>query len=139
MSSEKIFSQTRFQSRSSSCPEAVSSLSLIHILKDGLLHLDNGKLLHLKTAADFIEVGELRELELCAGDLIQFNVNLRERKIYNGSLARVTDDPEKVMLLYSDGRKRELVEMPKGYAAFKYGWVTTSHKSQGQMCIRDRF
>lgn len=104
----------------------------VEYVKDGMLHLDNGKLLHLKTAADFIEVGELRELELCAGDLIQFNVNLRERKIYNGSLARVTDDPEKVMLLYSDGRKRELVEMPKGYAAFKYGWVTTSHKSQGR-------
>lgn len=40
----------------------------VEYVKDGMLHLDNGKLLHLKTAADFIEVGELRELELCAGE-----------------------------------------------------------------------
>ena len=36
------------------------------------------------------------------------------------------------MLLYSDGRERGLVDLPEDYTAFKYGWVTTSHKSQGR-------
>ena len=64
--------------------------------------------------------------------MIQFNVNVKHRKIYNGGIARITDDPNKVMLLYSDGRERGLVDLPEDYTAFKYGWVTTSHKSQGR-------
>ena len=36
------------------------------------------------------------------------------------------------MMLYSDGTPRELIELPEDYATFKYGWVTTSHKSQGR-------
>ncbi len=94
--------------------------------------LDSGKCLKPKSAADFIEVGELHEKELCSGDLIQFNVNIRERKIYNGSLARMTDDPRKAWLLYSDGSPRELIDLPDNFAAFQYGWATTSHKSQGR-------
>ena len=94
--------------------------------------LDSGKCLRPKSEADFIEVGELRETELCSGDLIQFNVNIRERKIYNGSLARMTDDPRKAWLLYSDGSPRELIDLPDNFAAFQYGWATTSHKSQGR-------
>ncbi|MBR2510157.1 MAG: hypothetical protein IKB71_10485, partial [Lentisphaeria bacterium] len=96
------------------------------------VYLDSGKCLRPKAAADFIEVGELREIELCRGDLIQFNVNLRDKKIYNGNIAQITDDPRKVMMLYSDGTPRELIDLPEDYATFKYGWVTTSHKSQGR-------
>jgi len=96
------------------------------------VYLDSGKCLRPKVAADFIEVGELREIELCRGDLIQFNVNLRDKKIYNGNIAQITDDPRKVMMLYSDGTPRELIDLPEDYATFKYGWVTTSHKSQGR-------
>ena len=98
----------------------------------GMLFLDNGKCLYAKTAADFIEAGEMREIELCKGDLIQFNVNLRDRKIYNGNIAQITDEPGKVMMLYPDGKPRELIDLPPGYATYKYGWVTTSHKSQGR-------
>ncbi|MFA6716081.1 MAG: AAA family ATPase, partial [Victivallaceae bacterium] len=98
----------------------------------GMLYLDNGKCLYAKTASDFIEAGELREIELCKGDLIQFNVNLRDRKIYNGNIAQITDTPGKVMLLYPDGKPRELIDMPPDYSTFKYGWVTTSHKAQGR-------
>ncbi|OQA82029.1 MAG: Multifunctional conjugation protein TraI [Lentisphaerae bacterium ADurb.Bin242] len=101
-------------------------------VENGMLYLDSGKVLSARSAADFIEVGELREIELCRGDLIQFNVNLRERKIYNGTIGRLTDDPAKVMLLYSDGKERGLVDFPEGYASFKYGWMTTSYKSQGR-------
>ena len=96
------------------------------------LVLSNGKRIFAKGASDFIDVGETRKIELCEGDLIQFRVNLKEKKIYNGMLARVSADLGKVEILYSDGRPRELVDMPKNYAAFDYGWVTTSHKSQGR-------
>ena len=96
------------------------------------LVLTNGKRIFAKGASDFIDVGELRKIELCEGDLIQFRVNLKAKKIYNGTQARVSADPGKVEILYSDGRPRELIDMPENYAAFDYGWVTTSHKSQGR-------
>ena len=96
------------------------------------LVLANGKRIFAKGASDFIDVGELRKIELCTGDLIQFRVNLKAKKIYNGTLAHVSADPGKVEILYSDGRPRELIDMPENYAAFDYGWVTTSHKSQGR-------
>ena len=96
------------------------------------LVLANGKRIFAKGASDFIDIGELRKIELCAGDLIQFRVNLKAEKIYNGTLAHVSADPGKVEILYSDGRPRELIDMPENYAAFDYGWVTTSHKSQGR-------
>lgn len=96
------------------------------------LVLANGKRIFAKGASDFIDVGEMRKIELCEGDLIQFRVNLKAKKIYNGTLARVSADSGKVEILYSDGRPRELIDMPENYAAFDYGWVTTSHKSQGR-------
>ena len=96
------------------------------------LVLSNGKRIFAKGASDFIDVGEMRKIELCEGDLIQFRVNLKAKKIYNGTLARVSADSGKVEILYSDGRPRELIDMPENYAAFDYGWVTTSHKSQGR-------
>ena len=96
------------------------------------LVLSNGKRIFAKGASDFIDVGETRKIELCEGDLIQFRVNLKEKKIYNGTLARMSTVPGKIEILYSDGTVRELIDMPEHYAAFDYGWVTTSHKSQGR-------
>lgn len=110
---------------------AGESAKIEHV-ENGMLYLDSGKMLHVKSAAGYIEAGEMREIELCAGDLIQFNVNVKHQKIYNGGIARITDNPNQVMLLYSDGQERGLVELPEDYTAFKYGWVTTSHKSQGR-------
>ena len=104
----------------------------IEAVEDKQLVLANGKRIFAKGASDFIDVGELRKIELCEGDLIQFRVNLKAKKIYNGTLARVSADPGKVEILYSDGRPRELIDMPENYAAFDYGWVTTSRKSQGR-------
>ncbi len=101
-------------------------------INDCNLVLDNGKTIYAKRCAEFIEVGERREIELCEGDLIQFNVNLRDQRIYNGNIAMITANPGKVMMLYSDGKPRELVDLPEGYDTFKYGWVTTSHKAQGR-------
>ncbi len=107
-------------------------LARIEAVEGKSLVLDNGKRIFAKGASDFIDVGEMRKIELCAGDLIQFRVNLKAKKIYNGTRARVSADPDKVEILYSDGRLRELIDMPEHYAAFDYGWVTTSHKSQGR-------
>ncbi len=101
-------------------------------INDGNLVLDNNKMIYAKRCAEFIEVGEKREIELCEGDLIQFNVNLRDRRIYNGNIAMITADPGKVMMLHSDGKPRELIDLPENYDTFKYGWVTTSYKSQGR-------
>ena len=44
------------------------------------LVLANGKRIFAKGASDFIDVGELRKIELCEGDLIQFRVNLKAKK-----------------------------------------------------------
>ena len=107
-------------------------VATIEAIEGKQLVLANGKRIFAKGASDFIDVGEMRKIELCEGDLIQFRVNLKAKKIYNGTLARVSTDPGKVEILYSDGRSRGLIDMPENYAAFDYGWVTTSHKSQGR-------
>ncbi len=104
----------------------------VEAVEGNTLILNNGKRIYARGASDFIDVGEMRSIELCEGDLIQFRVNLKEKKIYNGTLARVSGDPGKIEVLYSDGKPRELINMPENYAAFDYGWVTTSHKSQGR-------
>ena len=76
--------------------------AVVESVADGMLHFTSGKSIHLRRSADYIEVGELREMELCPGDVIQFGVNLKSRKIYNGNLARIVDDPAKIMLLYAE-------------------------------------
>ena len=81
-------------------------------VNDQMLELDNGKRIYARAAVDFIDVGEMRKIELCEGDLIQFRVNLKDRKVYNGTLARVTNDPGKIEVLYSDGKLREIIDMP---------------------------
>ncbi len=98
------------------------------------LHLSNGKQVHVSKVPDFMEVGEKRQIELKEGDLIQFKVNLRDRKIYNGNLARITDSPGIVQLLNQNMEpvKGGLRELPEGFGGYDYGWVATSHKSQGR-------
>ena len=106
--------------------------AVVESVADGMLHFTSGKSIHLRRSADYIEVGELREMELCPGDVIQFGVNLKSRKIYNGNLARIVDDPAKIMLLNADGTDRGLVDFPENCSAISPGWVTTSYKSQGR-------
>ena len=106
--------------------------AVVESVSEGILNLSNGKSISLRRSAGFIEVGEFREIELCPGDIIQFGVNLKDRKIYNGNLAMITGDPEKIVMLNSDGTPREPVDFPKNCAAISHGWVTTSYKSQGR-------
>lgn len=104
----------------------------VHAIENEQLVLSNGKRIFAKNASDFIDVGETRKIELCPGDLIQFRVNLKSQKIYNGTLARVCNDPGKIELLSVDGQPYRMIDMPQNYGAYDYGWVTTSHKSQGR-------
>ena len=99
---------------------------------EGTLNRSNGKSISLRRSAGFIEVGEFREIELCPGDIIQFSVNLKDRKIYNGNLAMKTDDPGKIVMLHTDGKTREPLNFPKNCQAISHAWVTTSYTSQGR-------
>ena len=99
---------------------------------DGRIRLCSGRCLNLKTAYEFIDVGEKRGIELCAGDLIQFRANRKDLKIYNGTLARISRKHGYIDLLDAGGKVRRSIPFPEHYAAFDYGWVTTSHKSQGR-------
>ena len=99
---------------------------------DGRIRLCSGRCLNLKTAYEFIDVGETRKIELCAGDLIQFRANRKDLKIYNGTLARISRKHGYIDLLDAGGKVRRSIPFPEHYAAFDYGWVTTSHKSQGR-------
>ncbi len=106
----------------------------VETIKGKYLHLSNGKQLHISKAGDSLAAGEKRQIELKNGDIIQFKVNLRDRKIYNGNLARITDSPGVVQLLNQNMQpiKDGLRELPEGFGGYDYGWVTTSHKSQGR-------
>ena len=106
--------------------------AVIESIRDGMLHFDNGKSIHLMRSSSFIEPGEFRDIELCPGDIIQFGVNLKKRKVYTGNLARISAHPGKVMMLNYDGSDRELAELPANCSAINHGWVTTSYKSQGR-------
>ena len=107
-------------------------LARIEAVEGKSLVLDNGKRIFAKNASDFIDVGETRKIELCAGDLIQFRANRKDLKIYNGTLARISRKHGYIDLLDAGGKVRRSIPFPEHYAAFDYGWVTTSHKSQGR-------
>ena len=122
-----------FVRRMKNIAEAGTVVEIVKVERN-CLHLSNGKLLRLPGAADYIAVGERRPMELRQGDVIQFQVNLREQKIFNGNLARITGTPGMVELLNQDMNPVAdgLRCLPSDFAGYDYGWVTTSHKSQGR-------
>ena len=113
--------------------EAGTVLTVVKV-QNKTLYLSNGKQIKLPMAADFIDKGASLSRELRTGDIIQFKVNLRSEKIYNGNLARITDFPDVVELLDQNMHPipNGLRRLPDNFAGFDYGWVTTSHKSQGR-------
>lgn len=105
----------------------------IESVKGKTLRLSNGKSVRLSEIQATIAVGEQRTLELQTGDLIQFTVNRKKEGIINGGLAKVLDDGQ-IQLL---NEKMESVAngirtLAPDFCGFDYGWVTTSHKSQGR-------
>ena len=69
----------------------------------------------------------------------QFNIKLRlarhlrtpEYKINNGSLAIATGNRNEYLLLASNQRELPTIRLPERFRGLKYGWVMTSHASQG--------
>ena len=108
------------------------SMDTVESVENGRIKLTGGKMLSVKEAYQFVDVGESRKIELRPGDLIQFRANRKDLKIYNGTLARVSKKAGYIDLLNGNGKILRSIELPDGYAAFDYGWVTTSHKSQGR-------
>ena len=108
------------------------SMDTVESVENGRIKLTSGKMLSVKEAYQFVDVGESRKIELRPGDLIQFRANRKDLKIYNGTLARVSKKAGYIDLLNGNGKILRSIELPDGYAAFDYGWVTTSHKSQGR-------
>ena len=107
-------------------------LDTVAAVENGRIRLKSGRSLTLKEASQFVDAGEVKQIELRSGDLIQFRANRKDLKIYNGTMARVSRKAGYVDLLDKSGAVRRSIELPAGYAAFDYGWVTTSHKSQGR-------
>lgn len=122
-----------FVRRMKNVAEAGTMLSIVKV-QNRTLYLNNGKQIRLPMAADFIDKGASLNLELRTGDIIQFKVNLRNKKIYNGNLARITASPGVVELLDQNMHPvpNGLRRLPEKFSGFDYGWVTTSHKSQGR-------
>lgn len=97
------------------------------------IHLSNGKMLHLPSVKQYIEVGESSSLPVAGGDVIRFTVNYKtdDFKISNGSQALATGRPNEYVLLDHNRQAKEKIVLPDNFAGFKHGWVTTSHGSQG--------
>jgi len=96
------------------------------VLEDSL-QLDSGAVVAVDNVLlSHVSVGETREIELCRGDKIQFAINDKERGIINGQIGLVLKDG---MVELESGA---VVELGGDFCGFDYGWVKTSHKSQGR-------
>ena len=97
------------------------------------LLLSNGQYVNPRQFKDRLDVGETRELAIAKGDVVRMTVNLKtpEYKINNGSLALATGKPNEFMLLDHNRKELTTVRLPENFRGFKYGWVITSHSSQG--------
>ena len=80
-----------------------------------------------------IDVGNAVPLPVGKGDIVRFTVNLRtpDCKINNGSLAIATGNRNEYLLLDSNRRELTTIRLPEEFRGVKYGWVMTSHASQG--------
>ena len=97
------------------------------------LFLSNGQWVNPRQFKDRIDAGEKRELSVAKGDILRFTVNLKtpEGKINNGSLAVATGRPNEFILLDHNRKELKQIRLPEGFRGLKYGWVITSHSSQG--------
>ena len=80
-----------------------------------------------------IDAGNAVSLAVGKGDIVRFTVNLRtpEYKINNGSLAIATGNRNEYLLLDPNRRELTTIRLPENFRGLKYGWVMTSHASQG--------
>ena len=97
------------------------------------LLLSNGQYVNPRQFKDRLDVGEMRELAIAKGDVVRLTVNLKmpDFKINNGSLAVATGNPNEFILLDHNRKVLRSVRLPENFRGLKYGWVITSHSSQG--------
>ena len=97
------------------------------------LLLSNGQYVNPRQFKDRLDVGEARELAIAKGDVVRLTVNLKmpDFKINNGSLAVATGNPNEFILLDHNRKELRSVRLPENFRGLKYGWVITSHSSQG--------
>ncbi|MBO4633700.1 MAG: relaxase domain-containing protein, partial [Lentisphaeria bacterium] len=97
------------------------------------LLLSNGQYLNPHQFKDRLDVGEMRELAIAKGDVVRLTVNIKtpDFKINNGSLAIATGNPNEFILLDHNRKELQTVRLPESFHGLKYGWVITSHSSQG--------
>ena len=97
------------------------------------LVLSNGRTVKPSLIRNSIDVGNAVPLPVGKGDIVRFTVNLRtpDFKINNGSLAIATGNRNEYLLLDSNRRELTTIRLPEEFRGVKYGWVMTSHASQG--------
>lgn len=102
-------------------------------IEDGRLVLSNGVTVTPGSLKNSIDVGSSIPLPVGQGDIVRFTVNIRhpEYKINNGSLAIATGRPNEYLLLDSNRQELTTIQLPESFRGIKYGWVMTSHVSQG--------
>ena len=124
----KIFFNTRIKGIASA-----GEMATVEKIEDGKLVLSNGVTVSPQTIKHGIDVGNSVQLPVGAGDIVRFTVNLRtpEYKINNGSLAIATGNPNEYCLLDSSRKELTTIRLPENFKGIKYGWVMTSHASQG--------
>lgn len=81
-----------------------------------------------KKTVSTMDIGRVRKLEVAEGDRVMVTVNDREEGLVNGQLLTVQGVHGSEIVL--EGGKH----LPKDFGGLTYGYVTTSHKSQGKTC-----
>ncbi len=102
-------------------------------IEEDKLVLSNGQSVTPSAIRNSVDVGKSMPLAVGDGDIVRFTVNLRtpEYKINNGSLAIATGKPNEYRLLDSNRKELMTIRLPENFSGLKYGWVMTSHASQG--------
>ena len=98
-----------------------------------MVRLTDGRRFYPSQFRSRIDVGEARRIGIAGGDIIRFTVNLKtpSRRISNGTLVVATGRKNEFMLLDHNREPLAAVTLPEDFRGFRYGWVTTSHSSQG--------
>lgn len=107
-------------------------------IKDGYLHFTNGKMLHLASSKGFIDCGISNPLPIASGDLMRLTVNYRTEhgRLSNGSILQATENRNEYIVFDTDKKPVRKITLPDHFAGLKYGWVITSHASQGRTSSR---
>ena len=124
----KIFFNTKIRGVASA-----EEMAEVEGIEDEKLVLSNGVTVSPQSIKHGVDAGNSVQLPICEGDIVRFTVNLRtpEYKINNGSLAIATGNPNEYRLLDSNRRELTTIRLPENFKGIKYGWVMTSHASQG--------